>query len=127
MLADSDQINVNLVNSFTAFKSKISPVFMQKETESKIPEIGCMIGEETGKGEARRKCFQSPCTSRDELIYCQICWWIIDNLSLAPQSTLSAISEWRSRSRDIMIKKKKLCLCTLVLRCRQRELLCPEN
>lgn len=40
------------------------------------------------RGEMRKRQFsiQSQSTLRDELIYCQICWWIIDNLSQAPQS-----------------------------------------
>lgn len=53
---------------------------------------------------------QSLSTSRDKLIYCQICWWNIDNLSQAPQSTHSAIAAqtepWaRSSSRHINIKE----------------------
>lgn len=73
------------------------------------------------RGEMRKRQFsiQSPSTLRDELIYCQIWWWIIDNLSQAPQSTHSAIAAqtepWaRSGSRDINIKEieteERVCL-----------------
>lgn len=55
---------------------------------------------------------QSWSTLRDDLIYCQIGWMIINNLSQALQSTRSAITvqtePWaRSRSRDINIKENE--------------------
>lgn len=93
------------------------------------------------RGEMRKRQFsiQSPSTLRDELIYCQICWWIIDNLSQAPQSTHSAIAAqtepWaRSGSRDINIKESEIeggCVCFVYVCARniarQRVFFCPEN
>lgn len=71
-------------------------------------------GKNTKKERATRKrlfSVHSQSTLRDELIYCQICCWIIDNPSQAPQSTHSGVAavcdRTGTRSSEIHIKQKE--------------------
>lgn len=66
--------------------------------EGKATKKGGVRAERRAEKRKRQFSVQSPSTLRDELIYCQICWWIIDNLSQAPQSSSPAIAAHSDRT-----------------------------